>query len=155
MEINAYNPGEYAKVYNLTKEEMLLSDDIILMKEITEEVTRFPSVTTADELIEMESKLASLSFKLAALVGRLSSQYEVRERMLRVDIIKYTNDLIKEGKEKTMTKADAVADIEFMGRKNENSIFLGVVDEYKGKSYALKDLFLALTHRIKKFSSNI
>lgn len=155
MEINANSSEEYIKVYNQIKGEMLLPDDIILMKHITDEVNRFPSVTTSDELVEMESSLATLAFKLAGLVGRLSSQYEVKERMLRVDIIKYTDNLVKEGKEKNKTKADLVADVEFMLKKNENSIFLGIVDEYKGKIESLKNVFLAITHRIHKLNKNV
>lgn len=155
MEINAYNPEEYAKAYNRTKEEILLPDDIILMKEITDEVTRFPSVTVADELVEMESKLASLSFKLAGLVGRLGSQYEVRSKMLKNDMFNYAKSLLKDGKETSVLRADLAADNEFLSRRIDNEVFCGVVDEYKGKAYALKDVFLALTHRQKKFLSNI
>ena len=155
MEINAYNSEEYIKAHNKMKEEVLLPDDIILMKEITDEVNRFPTVTVADDLVEMESRLATLSFKLAGLVGRLSSQHEVRSKMLKNDMADYAKSLVVEGKEKSATRAEIAAETEFFSRRVENEVFCGVVDEYKGKAYALKDVFLALTHRIHKFNKNI
>lgn len=155
MEIISTTPEDYIKTYNQMKEEILLPDDRILMKEITDEVSRFPTIIVSDELVELESKLASLSFRLAGLVGRLSSQYEVRSKLLKNNIANYAKGLVKEGTEKSAIRAEIVAEDHFLQGRLENEVFCGVVDEYKSKAYALKDVFLALTHRIHKFNKNI
>lgn len=146
------NKEEYIKSYNSAKEEILLPDDIALMRKIQEEVSRFPSLTSAEELIDLESNLTELSYRLAGLIGRLSSQYEIRGKEIKEEMYQYAKKLLAEGKEKSMTRAEVVAESDFYQKRIELEIFGGIVDEYKGKSYALKDIFLAVTHRIHRFS---
>lgn len=155
MEINASTPEAYVKDYNRLKEEMLLPDDIILMKEITDGVSKFPTITTSDELVELESNLATLSFRLAGLIGRLSSQYEVKYRNIKKKVSDKATEIMKAGEKGGYARATELADASFTDERIALSVMEGVVDEYKGKSYALKDIFLAITHRIHKFNKNL
>jgi hypothetical protein len=148
------NVQEYADKYTSLKEELLLPDDIELMRSIIADVALVPKTTTVEELIELESRLAVASFKLAGLVGRLSGQYDMMYREMKRDVSKRTTEIMNAGEKGGYARAGELADAEFTDRRIRLSTIEGIVDEYKGKGYALKDIFLAITHRIHHLNKN-
>jgi hypothetical protein len=146
------NSIEFKQKYDDTKLEILLPEDIDLMKAITEAVHNFPLLTDADQLIELESKLSEMSYRLAGIVGRLSGQYEMRYRNLKKKISDRTTELMS-GKERGgYARAGELADAEFTEERVKIGVIEGILDEYKNKAYSLKDVFLAITHKLHKLN---
>lgn len=147
-------PQEFKKKYDDLKSSLLLDSDIELFKNITSLVSDFPKAKTASELVDIESALTEAAFTFGGILGRLIAQHEFEknevERLKATEITR----LIKSGETKRVTHAEQMATSALGDRLDLLDISAGIVDEYKNKMMSLKDIFLAITHRIKKLEAN-
>lgn len=150
-------PEEHTKLYNDTKLSFLMPSDIDQFKRLTELVTSFPHAKTYDDLVDVESELAVLVFNLQATVSRMGSQYEYTRRSLTnrigvrgLEILDELRALEPENKRGFKTIADERANDEFVEERQKVSCYESIANEYRNKLFATREVFLAISHRLKK-----
>lgn len=161
------NPEEHAKIYNEAREHatvygdvkmsLLLPTDIDQFRRMAELINQFPTVNEYEELVDIESELGSLVFNLHGAVARLTSYYEHARRELDSKILARGNEIAVEMKTNNpgskvgvkQAAADQASD-EFKAERQRISIYENIANEYRNKLIVTKDVFLGITHRLKK-----
>lgn len=143
------NSQDYATKYEQVKHNVLLEGDIALLKEISSDIANFKSADSYEDLIDIESRLVANQFKMSGLVSRLNSQAEIMRKEWDKSVYQKTKEIGG-----TKTSAEAQARAELQNEREELEIFTGIAEEYRNKFYSIKDVQLAITHRLKKFNPN-
>lgn len=151
-------PEEHAKLYQEAKLAFLMPADIDQFRRLNELVAAFPKAKTYEDLVDVESELSVLCFNLQQTAARLGSQYDYERRMLDSRIKVRSLEILDEMKaEEPENKrgfkgiAEDRAQDEFLQERQRLSIYESIANEYRNKLFATKDIFLSITHRLKKF----
>ena len=162
------NPEEHAKlsesvrahaaIYGEIKMSVMLPTDINQLRRLSELVNSFPTARDYGELVDIESELSVLVFNLQGVITRLGSQGKYTSEELDRKIFKRAREIVAAKLEDNprATAVKTAADQEARGEFEDERLKLGlcedVATEYKKKIDATKEVFLAITHRLKKLS---
>lgn len=143
---------QFKKDYIEFKKAVLLDEDVKLLNSLGEDINRFSKMTDKNELIQLESSLASHGFQLANILGRLIGQFDVEK------------NIFERKKAPIVEKYKAMGfKTNFLPKVNEElaedmdriAMFGGVIEEYKAKLYALNRIHSAIDHRIERLDRNL
>jgi len=155
------NPEEHAKLYQEAKLAFLLPADIEQFRRLNELVNSFPRTKTYNDLVDVESELAVLSFGLQATVARLSSQYDHARRHLDsrikvrgLEILDEMRAEEPENKRGFKGIAEDRAGDEFLEERQRLSIYESIANEYRNKLFATKEVFMSIAHKLKQLNKD-
>lgn len=144
-------------MYNEVKLSFLLPVDIEQFKRLQELIVGFPQAKSHEDLVDVESEISILIFTLNQTVSRLMSQLEYGKRDIENRVSIRSLEIIDEIRSENPDSrvgvkgvAEKRAEDEFLDERQALSVQEQIVNEYRGKLFATKEVMVAISHRLHK-----
>ena len=141
-----YTKEQSNALYVETKRKVLFEDDIVKLNAINQDLVNLPGIVNKEELLAIETRFAISSSFLAGIVGRLSGYFAMETTALDKKINTKEKELRDSGM--AITTAHGLAKNEFKDIVEEVKVLEAIVEEYRGRLFALKDALSAIGHKI-------
>ncbi len=149
------SPEQSKATYIDFKKQVLLEDDIKILSELVREIDRFPRIIDRSELIKTESIIASLGYQIAGIFGRLVSQQNLEKDIFKKKVYERQRELLGNQEEKSIVMAEERARQEYDEDRQRILMFDGVIEEHKARMYSLREVHIAINHKLSILDKNI